>query len=332
MGETNQADIYNYISSVSALENGVATRRELVEAITQWQMAVNSDYEGHEMSFPMAQRTVWLFPNNFTFIISSSSAPNISILNEMISWDSAAPVPEAQQDDWHPESFVNGWRLKNEPFEFRDTDFILETLDALIEVNGTPKLIIPWRDSWGESAIGEEEEYYTDWQPPRDINPLRKAIQDMFKAVANGLLEKQSPWEVEFTHEEAYLSDECSYIHFKRFLDEIENRKMAIVVRNVWTDFMRNEDDFARVRKEHPNSPADMPIVWVPKNWAINTYRPNGWVYGAVIYVDQPELEKQMYILADEMELSLYPRWAPEEVEDEEWEAEGIFKIQSDID
>jgi hypothetical protein len=70
----------------------------------------------------------------------------------------------------------------------------------------------------------------------------------------------------------------------------------------------------------------------VLSDYAINTYFGNGWVGELVINVDNPELEKEMYILADEMDLSLSPKWTAEEVEREDWEAEGIFEITSDFD
>jgi hypothetical protein len=126
------------------------------------------------------------------------------------------------------------------------------------------------------------------------------------------------------------MSKECSYMNFKKFLDEIEKRKMAVVVRDVWTDFMKDED-VETIRKQNPES-QDLPIIWVPKNWAIGTYHPSGWVQDGSIYVEDEELEKQMYILAEEMDLSLYPAWSAEEVEDEDWTPEGIFKIASDLD
>jgi hypothetical protein len=283
------------------------------------------------MGFAVSRRTAWLFPNGYLLVIVHSFGPHITYLHEMISWDSLPPVPEGLQNEWKVENYANGWRPSSDPHEFPPTDSILEILEVMTEVNGEPKLIVPWRETWAQGIAAEGDDYFTGNSfQDRDVDPERQSVQDMFKCVLDGGLERQSPWKVEFTNSEEYMPKFCSYMELIKFLDELERQKLAIVVRNVFSDYTK-EEHAEEIRAENSDR-GQLPIVWVPSDYASNTYFGNGWVNELVIYVDNPELEKNMYILADEMDLSLFPKWTAEEVEREDWEAGGIFEIVSDFD
>ena len=318
-----------FVSSVKNLGSLTASTKDLIEALTQWQPLLAGEYEGGDMSFAVSRRTSWLFPNGYILVISHSFGPHISHVDELIVWDSTPPVPEESKKNWKVENYANGWRPKNEPHEFPNTDVMLDLLEAMTEINGNPKLIIPWRDTWAQDIV-DEGDYYLDPFEDSEIDPVRQAVQDMFKSVLAGKIDSQSPWEVEFTDGEAYLPSFCGYMELVKFLDEIEKQELAIVVRNVSVDYTK-ERDAEKIRAGNPQR-AHLPIIWVPNDWAILTYFGNGWVNELVIYVADPELEKRMYILVEEMELTLYPRWAADEVAADGWKAVGSFQIGSDFD
>jgi hypothetical protein len=318
-----------FVSSVKNLGNLTASTKELIEALTQWQPLVG-EYEAGDMSFAVSRRTSWLFPNGYVLVISHSFGPHISHVDELIVWDSTPPVPEDSKKNWKVENYANGWRPKSEPREFPNTDVILDLLEAMTEINGNPKLIIPWRETWAQDLVDEGDDFFDSPFEDSEIDPVRRAVQDMFKSVLAGKVDSQSPWEVEFTDGEAYLPSFCGYMELVKFLDEIEKQELAIVVRNVSVDYTK-EKDAKEIRAENPKR-AHLPIIWVPNDWAMLTYFGNGWVNELVIYVADPELEKRMYILVEEMELSLYPRWEADEVEADGWKAVGSFQIGSDFD
>ena len=319
-----------FVTSVKNLESQTASKKDLIEALTQWQPLVAGEYESGDMSFAVSRRTSWLFPNGYVLVISHSFGPHIAHLDEMISWDSMPPVPEVSKKNWKVENYANGWRPNNEPHEFPNTDVIINLLEALTEINGNPKLIIPWRDTWAQDIVDEGDEYLDFPFEDSEIDSVRQAVQDMFKIVLAGKIDSQSPWEVEYTDGEAFLPRFCGYMELVKFLDEIEKQELAIVARNVSVDYTK-EKDAREIRAVNPQR-AHLPIIWVPNDWAILTYFGNGWVNKLVIFVDDPELEKRMYILAEEMELSLYPRWAADEVAADGWKAEGSFQVGSDFD
>lgn len=320
------------MASVKALLTSSATTGDVVEATTRWQQLVSSDPAGADMDYAVSRRTAWLFPNGYLLVIAPSFGPTISYLDDMISWDSIAPLPEELQGAWKSENYANGWRTIQDPQVFPRTEAILEILENLTSVNGKPRLVIPWRDSWAADVVDEGDDYFTSEASSQGeaVDPVLRSVQEMFRAVLGGQLEGQSPWEVEFSSPEAYLPRFCSYMEYKKFLDEIENRQLAIVVRNVWTDYTR-EENAQEIRANHPQF-ANLPIVWALKDYSLTTFYGNGWVNDALMYVFEPELEKNLYILAEEMDLSLTPKWGADEVDDEEWEAEGLFQIGSDFD
>ena len=320
----------NYVESVKNLVRGTATKRQFVEAITGWQNAVDGQLQDTEMSFAVSRRTLWLFPSGHTLVTSPGYGPHISDLNGHLDWESPAPVPMGDQHKWLPETYVNGWRPAEQPFKPALTDEILEAIDAMTEVNGTPKLIIPWLGSWASNIVAQEDFYALGRQGMGPPDVLLQSVQAMFNLAIQSGLENQSPWEIEYTSEEAYMSSRCGYMEFKAFLEELENRRMAIVIRNAAHHAWRDDAVAQEIRNAFPEL-EEIPIVWVPITGACLAYHPSGWVYEAPIFVDDVDLEKEMYRLADEISFGLRPKWSPEDL-DEEWEAEGIFWTESELD
>lgn len=320
-------DIQDYKSSVYALMNKSSTREQVVNAITQWMNVVEDDFEGLPMDYAVSRRTLWVFPNGITLIVSPRFGPHISNLHGLVPEDSPAPVPEEDQHNWNTAMYVNGWRLSLDPFVFRGPQFICHAIDSLTKINGEPSLVIPWMDSWARDSLDDEADFF-EHEEQAERRTLRESVQQMFKFVAEGKLDSASPWPVEISAREAYMSEFCGYMEFKRFLDELEERKMALVARNEWTDFM-NSDREAKIRSERPEF-GESPIVWVPLNYGAKAYHPSGWVFDGSIYVGDEELEKQMYSLAEELELGLYAELEAEEVEDEDWQPQGHFVLRSD--
>jgi hypothetical protein len=326
-------DSDGFSKSVGALGSSTADGIDIVSAFTQFMPHVVGDFEGADVIWPISLRTTWLFPNGYLLVIAPSFGPTISKLDdELVSWDSMAPVPEEHQPEWKVESFANGWILGKSSRVFPTADQIMEVIEMMTEVNGQPRLLIPWRETWAQEGVDQGDAFFLeDWTNPQgDFDPFRKSIQLMYKAVISGELEKQSPWKVDFVGAHEFMPSLCGYSDLQRFLTELEARELASVVRDVWLD-QTSASDAEVVRAANPEY-AHLPLVWVIKDHAMYTYFGNGWINNLTLKVSDGELEREMYLLADELELGLITKYESEEVEDEEWEAEGFFQIGSQQD
>ena len=323
----------DYIESVDSLLHGNATKRQFVLAVTGWQDVVEGELDDTTMEFAVSRRTVWKFPTGMCLVTSPRYAPHISDLNKRVEYDPPAPVSCENHHKWLSEIYVNGWRPAENPISPASVDEILDALDDMETVNGTPELIIPWINSWASNnAAAEDLDAYglqgLSGTPDRLL--LLQSVQVMFKLAIEGELDKQSPWRIEYTPEEAYMSPHCGYMEFKGLLDEVEKRQMAIVVRNASLRATRDPAYELEIRAAYPGKD-ELPILWVPMDGANVGFHPSGWVYEQLLFVDDMNLERELYILADEVCFGLRPRYAIEEL-DEEWEPEGIFYIESEFE
>ena len=332
MGKSEESSEFQFIESVERMGSQTAGKLDIVSALTQFQPHMIGDFLDADVKWPISLRTAWVFPNGYVLVVTPNFGPTISRLSdEIVSWDDPAPVPHNLQSDWKVESFANGWRLWDGVRDFPSAEKVLSLIEVMTEVNGEPSIVIPWRETWASDALNEGQDFFlNDYADPNSVDPLRKAIHSMFYSVVEGDLERQSPWRVEFVGAEDFLPSLCGYSDLKKFLAEVESQELAIVVRDV--SISETTDSHAeQVKARNPES-SHLPVIWILKDDAMLTYSGNGWVNDLDIKVTDPQLEKSLYLLADEMSLSLYTKWEPEEVEDEEWEASGFFRIGSDFD
>lgn len=287
-----QRAIKRYSSSVDALVQGTATEEQLVEAITNWIKLIvpkESGFWRTPLAVAVSKRTCWLFPNDLLLVVSMAPAPlTLVSLKEVVPLSTPAPVDKGQQAQWFEDSFANGWSNGVGPLPRADR--ILSAISMLTELHGKPKLILPWVETWANSV-----------EPDEDALEFT-AAHIMFANAKSGDLANQSPWEVEFVPAEAYLPATCTYMKFVRLLEEIETRKIAIVVR----DALTFDADPDAVRNENPDL-AQLPVLFVFCNWGEENYFGNGRVITVDIDIDSqnPELETTIHSIARELNLDL---------------------------
>jgi hypothetical protein len=331
--KSEESSDLQFVESIERITSQAATKVDIVSAVTQFQPHLLGDFLDADVEWPISLRTTWLFPNGYVLVVAPTFGPTISRLSdEVVSWEDPAPVPPDYQSQWKAESFANGWRLRDGERTFPSAEKVLSLIEMMTEVNGEPRMLIPWRETWARDALNKGQDFFlNDWTVPEGgFDPLWKSIHSMFYAAVEGDLERQSPWLVEFVGAEEFLPRLCGYSDLEKFLAEVESQKLALVVRDAYRD--DTKDAHAEQVKTRNPELSHLPVIWVLKDDAMRTYFGNGWVNDLHIKVPDPRLEKALYLLADEMRLSLYPKWEPEELEDDEWEPDGFFRIGSDFD
>jgi hypothetical protein len=331
--ESDESSDLQCVESIERVTNQTAAKVDIVSAVTQFLPHLIGDFLDADVKWPISLRTTWVFPNGYILVVAPNFGPTISRLSdEVVSWDDPAPVPPDHQSEWKVESFANGWRLRDGVRTFPSAEKVLSLIEIMTEANGEPRMVIPWRETWARDALNKGQDFFlNDWTDPEGgFDPLWKSIHSMFFATVEGDLERQSPWICEFVGAEEFLPSLCGYSDLKKFLAEVESQELALVVRDVY----RGDTNDAHAEQVKTSNPelSHLPVIWVMKDDAMRTYLGNGWVNDLFIKVQDPGLEKSLYLLADEMDLSLYTKWEPEELEDDEWEPEGFFRIGSDFD
>jgi hypothetical protein len=313
----------SYVACIERLKDGSASARDIIEATTQWMEVFSTDTIGERMDEQVSKRTAWLFPNNLLLVVCKFFGPTIVNYVDSIQMDTPAPLPIEIQEEWWVSLPANGWYKSDAADVFPEPDGIFEIIEILTQLHGAPKLVIPWINTWAKDAVGHGEDFWKG-------DPFRKAVQDMFTIAINGRLGVQSPWEIEFTSERAFLPKDCHFMQFVKLLDEIQKRQIALVGIGVYRGHMSDEGTIEYLRKENPEA-ANLPIIYVPTGFGDGWFFGNGWVQEALIVVDNADVEKEIYKLVEELQLDFSLPWIPQDVlEGDSWKQDGVLTVTSE--
>ena len=311
----------SYVACVERLKDGSASPRDIIEATTQWLDVFETSTMGERMDEQISKRTAWLFPNNLLLVVCRFFGPTIVNYVDSIPMDTPAPLPGKIQEEWWVSLPANGWYKNDAADVFPEPDGIFEIIEIMTQLHGTPKLVIPWINTWAKDAEDHGEDFWKG-------DPFRKAVQDMFAIAINGGLGVQSPWEIEFTSEKAYLPKDCHFMQLVKLLHEIQHRKIALVGLDIYRDYFNDDETKEWLREENPEV-AHLPIIYLGKYPGV--FFGNGWIQEAVIVVNDAEVEKEIYKLVKDLQLDFYLPWSPDRVlEGQSWKADGVLTVTSE--
>lgn len=182
---------------------------------------------------------------------------------------------------------------------------------------------MPWTKTWVDQWVADYDEESFKHQP-HNLAIYRFAV-----AVSEGRLENASPWALKAIEADDYMPQWCHYKQFRQLLAEVEKRKIANVQFDVWEDEI--SDGVVEESGVGKGAISKLPVIWIPK-WTADHYLGDGCV-STEIKVDDPEIEKKIIQLANELELDFTyqdPNWSLECIEDESWQPSGVITAHSE--
>mgnify|MGYP006272368513 CR=1 FL=1 len=195
---------------------------DFIEALTNWfQTGVAEDTEMYFES--VGRRVLWLYPNGLTLTIGAEINLTISSATEQLSEASELP-PICEPDNWEFFDHANGWS-SNQRY---DKETILEIIQALEELYGKPRLIIPWENRAENTSDQDEEEFVSmdseegTSDPYLDFYRLMKLVQDED-------IHYFSEWESSVVFEEDYMSPYSHFEKYENFTDKLRESKLVIL-------------------------------------------------------------------------------------------------------
>lgn len=294
---------------------GTASKEEFIDAISFW-LGTSIAQNVSNLDEAISRKVSWKFSNGLVFSVGTDMHPTLSSLVEQAGEDDDKPVPEDQLDSWAWSASVSGWLLKVDKSEFPDAIQILELLQGLEEEHGASTLLIPWGDSWVKR--------FTDEASSSD-----ETVQTMHKLCStflSGELKRNSPWELVIEAADESISEWSDYNYLRRFLGELENRRIAIVALDISVDSF-NDAGLAELRQAKP-ALAELPAVGIFSEGIGSSFFGNGSIRVSVDTSSSVEVEQQFRELTDELEL--YNN-QDDDVFDEGWEPVGSVVFQSDL-
>lgn len=174
----------------------------------------------------VSRRAVWVYPNELMLTIGTSITPTLSYLNVETHADDKAPLPSTEsRKNWSWVYNINGWAS--------DKNFTVEELailvDRLTQLYGEPKLCLPWVYKV-EGAVDEGEDYYSYWDTEDEEHVLYKSFYELAVLIAEDKIGKISPWVLEITDEDGYMSEYSKYSKFRNLVNELEESGEWLVI------------------------------------------------------------------------------------------------------
>jgi len=317
--------IKSYEACVEKLSKGTPTKTDIVFATTGW-LQLLEDSGGVTPEEAVSRRTVWSFSNGYQLVVPHINAPVLVDTKKEFSMDRPIPLAEEEMESWKPSPSVNGYRYEAGGLDqFPDSYSLLEIIKKLTAQWGEPKLLIPWKKTWVDDWVSDYDEESFE-HSPHYLAIFRFAV-----AVSEGKLKKASPWDLKIIEADECMPKWCHYKQFRQLLEEVKKRKIANVQFDVWADEI-SEEAIEEIRAGKDKY-SKLPIIWIPK-WTANHYLGDGCIY-TEIEVDDPEVEKNIIQLANELKLDLTyqdPNWSLEDtIENESWEPTGIIEAASEL-
>jgi hypothetical protein len=307
--------VSNWAANLEKILAGTASKEEFIDAISYW-LGTHIAQKVSNLEEAISRKVSWKFSNGLVFSVGTDMHPTLSSLLEQSGEDDDKPVPEDQLDSWAWSASVSGWFLKVDKYEFPDAIQILELLEGLEEENGASTLLIPWGDSWVKRFVGEAS------SDDENVQTMHKLCSTLL----SGELKKNSPWELVIEAANESISEWSDYNYFRRFLGELENRRIAIVALDIPVDYF-NDAGLTELRQTKP-ALAELPAVGIFSEGIGGSFFGNGTICVSVDTSSSVEVEQQFRELTDELELD---NNQDDDVFDEGWEPVGSVIFESDL-
>ena len=308
----------NWAANLEKTLAGTASKEEFIDAITFW-LDTNIADDVSNLEEALARRVSWRFSNGLIFSVGTGMSPTLSSLVEQVGEDDELPVPENQMDSWAWSKAVCGWILKVDASEFPNAIQILELLEELEEEHGASTLVIPWGSSWSKTIADKANSSDESLQPVQTVNKL-------FSALLSGDIKRNSPWELVIEAADESISEWSDYKYFRRFLAELENRRIALVALDIPLESF-NDPGLQELRKLKPEL-AEVPAVGIFSELIGSSFFGNGSINVSVDTSSSVEVEQKFRALTEEFELDSNQ---DDDVFDEWWEPVGSVDFESDM-
>jgi hypothetical protein len=194
----------------------------LIEAITSW--LESGPAESPEQYFEsMGRRVLWAYPNGLTLTIGADINLTIASMSEQLSPNTALPEI-CEPDNWVFLPHANGW-ASNQGY---DAETLLEIIQALEELHGKPKLILPWLNR-AESTMDQEEEEFVDLDPDDESYNEYLGYYRLMNLANSEDIAFFSEWELSVVNDEDFLSPFTHFERYQRFTEKLEESKLVIL-------------------------------------------------------------------------------------------------------
>lgn len=241
-------------------------------------------YEG------VSRRIVWGFPDGWALTVGYNKVFTLVHLEKEITQSEPLILPSGY--DKNKCLFVhsiNGWSF----FDVLTNQDLIDFIDGLSEIHGTPKLCLPW-ESWIEQTT-DDEDYVSYWEDKENL-PTRKAFYDLMVFISEGKLQTTVKWEVEISYSDDFLSEYCDYSRFMRLTSELEESGEWLVILDEHCSACASGTRKWAI--ENNPSLADKPefLTWGQNSQ--DTWLPDG-TFWAEVWMEDFEDEKKIKTLAN---------------------------------
>jgi hypothetical protein len=195
----------------------------LIEALSGWLDTSVAEY-AEMYADSLRRRITWLYPNKTSFTLGTNMQPTFAHVTE--EWNENTPLPELfEPSNWIFAPHANGWQT-NQDYSF---ETLLEILQALEEMYGKPKLILPWEDAVERVQYEDKEDIvYSDEESDPDGYADENGFYELSKFIAEDKLKYFSEWECEVCYGDEYVSEYSDYGRFDSFVSEIIDAKLVV--------------------------------------------------------------------------------------------------------
>jgi hypothetical protein len=308
----------SWAKNLKKVKTGKATKVEFVDAITHWMgTEVAASTEG--MGEAVSRRAVWLFPDGYALAVGANFDPVFYHLSKELPVGSMIPLPQSRKKNWLFASRINGWTYSGVGGRFPKAAETLALVDLFSANHGEPKLLLPWAFHWVESITEQGEDYY-DWDESEDGVNKRKIMSSLATAIEDGSVAEACPWEFLLGSEEDGISHHSDFSKFQRFIEKVEEAKIAILDLDQHCAACSNGTYEDAVASDPELAGKEVFLTWGQNSEG--KWLGDGSVYMESGYIDNPEFERQLKQLAQDEGLDMG-------LDDKNWEPSGSFAFES---
>ena len=194
----------------------------LIEVLTHWfETGPAEDTEQYFES--VGRRVLWVYPNGLTVTIGAEINLTIASMTEQLSEKSVLPEI-CNEDNWDFLQHANGWASS----QWYDKDTLLEIVQALEDLYGKPRLILPW-ERRAETTSEEEEEDYVFPDPEDDNYNDYLDLYRLMKLVHSGDIVYFSEWETTVVFEDDLMNPFSHFEKYQSFTEALRESKLTVL-------------------------------------------------------------------------------------------------------
>jgi hypothetical protein len=193
-----------------------------IEALASWLESGPAEFP--EQYFEsMGRRVLWVYPNGLTLTIGADINLTIASMSEQLSPSTALPEI-CNPDNWMFLPHANGWAST----QWYDKETLLEIIQAMEELYGKAKLILPWRNR-AESTMDQEEEEFVHADPDDESYNEYLGYYRLMNLANSEDIAFFSEWDLLIVDDEDFISPFTHFEKYQRFTEKLAESKLVIL-------------------------------------------------------------------------------------------------------